>query len=54
MPSAANIPEGCRFHPRCLYAKPECMQGEDPELQEVENGHYVACIRYKEIEEMGK
>jgi len=54
IPSAANIPEGCRFHPRCLYAKPECMQGEDPELQEVENGHYVACIRYKEIEEMGK
>ncbi len=53
IPSAANIPEGCRFHPRCLYAKPECMQGEDPELQEVENGHYVACIRYKEIEEMG-
>lgn len=49
IPSAANIPEGCRFHPRCLYAKPECMQGEDPELQEVENGHYVACIRYKEI-----
>lgn len=54
IPSAANIPEGCRFHPRCLYAKPECMQGEDPELQEVENDHYVACIRYKEIEEMGK
>jgi len=54
VPSAANIPEGCRFHPRCIYAKPECMQGGDPELEEAENGHFVACIKYKEIEEMGK
>jgi len=21
VPSAANIPNGCRFHPRCIYAK---------------------------------
>ncbi len=23
IPSAANIPPGCRFHPRCLYVKPK-------------------------------
>ncbi len=49
IPSAADIPQGCRFHPRCIYAKPECWEKEEPELEEVENGHFVACRRYKEI-----
>lgn len=43
IPSAANIPEGCRFHPRCVKAIPECKVGDDPELKEVEDGHFVAC-----------
>lgn len=42
IPSAANIPPGCRFHPRCLYAKPRC-RGEEPVLMEIEPGHQVAC-----------
>jgi peptide/nickel transport system ATP-binding protein len=42
IPSAANIPPGCRFHPRCLYAKPRCQE-EEPILKEVESGHQVAC-----------
>ena len=42
IPSAANIPPGCRFHPRCLYAEPRC-QKEEPTLIEVEKGHYVSC-----------
>jgi len=42
IPSAANIPSGCRFHPRCLYAKPRCQE-EEPVLTEVEEGHYVSC-----------
>jgi len=42
IPSAASIPPGCRFHPRCLYAKPQC-QKEEPVLKEVESGHQVAC-----------
>ncbi len=49
IPSAANIPSGCRFNPRCLYAKPECMDMEEPELTEVSEGHFVACRRYKEV-----
>ncbi|MFW6034686.1 MAG: ABC transporter ATP-binding protein [Halothermotrichaceae bacterium] len=49
IPSAQNIPQGCRFHPRCVYAKPECSQNGEPELEEVEDGHFVACSRYKEI-----
>ncbi|MDP2945128.1 MAG: ABC transporter ATP-binding protein, partial [Atribacterota bacterium] len=42
IPSAANIPSGCRFHPRCLYAKSQCWE-EEPILKEVESGHQVAC-----------
>lgn len=33
---------GCRFAPRCEYAK-ECCFKESPELTETEPGHYVAC-----------
>lgn len=33
---------GCRFAPRCEYAK-ECCFTDSPELNETEPGHYVAC-----------
>ena len=39
---------GCRFAPRCPYAKPECTKADIP-LTEVEKGHFVACVRVKEI-----
>jgi peptide/nickel transport system ATP-binding protein len=49
VPSAENIPQGCRFHPRCPYSIKECWEKEEPVLEEVEKGHFVACRRYKEI-----
>lgn len=36
---------GCRFAPRCLYTKPECLTAT-PELKELEPGHFVACHLY--------
>lgn len=42
VPSPKNPPPGCRFHPRCDRALPECKVHEPP-LIEVEDGHYVAC-----------
>ncbi|MEM3622945.1 MAG: ABC transporter ATP-binding protein [Candidatus Bathyarchaeia archaeon] len=45
VPSAINIPSGCRFHPRCPYEKPECTKME-PKLVEVEKDHFVACNNY--------
>ncbi|MDR0859036.1 MAG: ABC transporter ATP-binding protein [Oscillospiraceae bacterium] len=43
IPSAIDIPPGCRFHTRCPYAdKPECRERE-PELREVSPGHFAAC-----------
>ena len=41
--SPVNPKPGCRFAPRCPYAKPECTQGNIP-LEEVSPDHYVACV----------
>ncbi|WCF08993.1 dipeptide ABC transporter ATP-binding protein [Paenibacillus thiaminolyticus] len=42
VPSPANPPSGCRFHPRCPYAQAKCRD-IPPELQEVTPGRQVAC-----------
>ena len=46
--NAIDPPAGCRFHPRCAYARPECAQTV-PELEDQGDGHLVACIRLDEI-----
>jgi len=38
----ANPPSGCRFHPRCPYARQKCSI-EAPSLREVAPGRKVAC-----------
>ncbi len=42
VPSPANPPSGCIFHPRCRYARTECSQLE-PKLTECAPGHFVSC-----------
>jgi oligopeptide/dipeptide ABC transporter ATP-binding protein len=42
-PNPADIPPGCRFHPRCPVANALCHE-IDPRL-ELKQGHEVACIR---------
>jgi peptide/nickel transport system ATP-binding protein len=43
VPAPQHFPSGCRFHPRCAFARlPECA-GLMPELREVEPGHFVRC-----------
>ena len=44
--SPINVGAGCRFAKRCLYAKPECST-QNPQLTEVESGHFVSCIQCK-------
>jgi len=41
-PSPVNPPTGCRYHPRCPYAKEKCQRAE-PSLLEVEKGRFLAC-----------
>ncbi|ETX08072.1 ABC transporter ATP-binding protein [Candidatus Entotheonella palauensis] len=45
IPSPLNPPSGCRFHPRCPFAKPVCSQ-EEPALQRQADGQEVACHLY--------
>jgi peptide/nickel transport system ATP-binding protein/oligopeptide transport system ATP-binding protein len=42
VPSLIHPPPGCRFHPRCSVARPECCTKE-PELREVKKNHFVSC-----------
>jgi len=42
VPSPANPPSGCRFHPRCRNAGDICSR-EEPQLTEMGNGTIAAC-----------
>ena len=42
IPSAINPPSGCRFHPRCPIARPNCAV-EVPLLRELRPQHSIAC-----------
>lgn len=46
--SPINPKPGCRFFPRCLYAKEGCSQ-QPQTLEEVSSQHFVACCRVCEI-----
>ena len=48
VPSPANPPSGCYFHPRCEFAKDVCRT-ELPAFREVRPGHFVACHRAEEL-----
>ncbi|MFZ0217074.1 MAG: oligopeptide/dipeptide ABC transporter ATP-binding protein [Candidatus Dormiibacterota bacterium] len=42
VPSPANPPSGCLFHPRCRYAQDVCSK-ERPPLRQVAPEHWAAC-----------
>uniref|UniRef100_A0A7C4PM33 ATP-binding cassette domain-containing protein n=1 Tax=Anaerolinea thermolimosa TaxID=229919 RepID=A0A7C4PM33_9CHLR len=52
VPSPANPPSGCIFHPRCNYAKPVCSQ-QEPKLEENKPGHFAACHFASELKLRG-
>jgi peptide/nickel transport system ATP-binding protein/oligopeptide transport system ATP-binding protein len=47
VPDPMNLPEGCKFHPRCYLRIEECRK-EEPPLFEVQEGHYSRCLRWRE------
>jgi len=47
-PNPARLPKGCAFQPRCDLAIDRCSE-ERPVLEEVEENHYAACFRHKEV-----
>jgi oligopeptide/dipeptide ABC transporter ATP-binding protein len=49
-PDLLNPPSGCRFNPRCPYAKDLCRE-KPPVLEDAGEGHLVACHFWKDIYE---
>jgi oligopeptide/dipeptide ABC transporter ATP-binding protein len=43
VPSVRNMPEGCRFAPRCPFVMDKCIPN-NPDLYEVEEGHTSRCF----------
>jgi oligopeptide/dipeptide ABC transporter ATP-binding protein len=43
-PNAAQVPAGCRFHPRCPIATEECRLTDPPDVR-VSNTHQAACLK---------
>ncbi|WP_138755148.1 ABC transporter ATP-binding protein [Paenibacillus sinopodophylli] len=51
IPSLFELPEGCRFHPRCAYATDQCAK-ESPPLLDI-NDRQVACWHAESLAENG-
>jgi len=45
VPDLLNLPQGCRFHPRCDFSSSICQQ-ENPPLKEIGPEHHVRCWKY--------
>jgi len=52
VPSPANPPSGCYFHPRCPFVVDVCRT-QPPVLEETSPNHYVSCHRARELELVG-
>ncbi|HMV84469.1 MAG TPA: ABC transporter ATP-binding protein [Blastocatellia bacterium] len=48
VPNPLELPDGCRFAPRCPHAQSKCREGEIP-LIHVNEHHQSRCIRVDEI-----
>lgn len=46
VPDPADLPTGCKFHPRCKYAEAVCSR-EEPLFTEYSKGHFTKCLIYE-------
>ncbi len=44
--NASNLPDGCRFHPRCASCTERCRT-EQPVMVRVNDDHYVECFAHE-------
>jgi oligopeptide/dipeptide ABC transporter ATP-binding protein len=51
-PRPGDVPDGCRFHPRCRHAETACTTAV-PELTPLSDRHAARCIRAQELQLTG-
>lgn len=49
IPNLITPPSGCRFNPRCAYAKPICSE-QVPPLEDIGGGRRVSCHFWKDLD----
>jgi len=52
-PDLRTLSQGCRLFTRCPYAENLCEQ-EEPELEEIAQGHFVACYNWERVKQPWK
>ena len=52
MPDPADLPKGCKFHPRCPECHEECLTME-PEVYQLSPSHMIKCHLFKDVKEEG-
>jgi peptide/nickel transport system ATP-binding protein len=48
VPALTDLPKGCAFAPRCVYAQDRCRQAY-PDYEQKGPGHWAACWRSREL-----
>lgn len=52
-PNLLNMPNGCKFHPRCSLCMDRCKI-EEPDTVTMPNGHKIKCFMYADRDNNGK
>ncbi len=42
-PDLVDVPKGCRFSARCIYAQPKCLDEHPPLIEAEKDGHQYRC-----------
>ena len=50
VPSAAEFPPGCAFHPRCAHFESAVCDGGIPPLEAAASEHHVRCFRWQHLD----
>ncbi|MFO7890613.1 MAG: ABC transporter ATP-binding protein [bacterium] len=50
VPDPLHFPEGCKFHPRCIFATEKCRK-EEPSLMEIKDKHLVRCWHSDKVQQ---
>ena len=53
VPSPFDMPPGCRFQPRCVFADTSACNARQPDLRQIGVAHEVACLRAP-VEELAR